>query len=291
MKLPIISLLFAGALALSGVAADAPASYPPHTLPNSQLRALPVNAAGRHYQLHISLPGNYQRDTGKRYPVVYVTDAYWDFAKIEGIRGGLMFDKVVPEFIVVGLGYAGEKLDYEKLRLWELAVAPLGPPGGEPQGGHAADFLQTIEKEIIPMIDREFRTDPEHRVLAGASLGGEFTLYAMYAKPGLFWGYIAATPAVQVGDFWLLKFAEQFAKDGGKLKGRLFASAGEYEWPGHVAGIKRFDALLRAQNNPDLAYQFKIIEGERHAGMQFESYVRGLRHVFAPLAPETGVQQ
>jgi hypothetical protein len=36
----------------------------------------------------------------------------------------------------------------------------------------------------------------------------------------------------------------------------------------------------------DLAYQFRIIEGERHSGMQFESYVRGLRFVFAPLAPE-----
>jgi len=37
-----------------------------------------------------------------------------------------------------------------------------------------------------------------------------------------------------------------------------------------------------------LAYKFRIIDGERHAGMQIESYVRGLRWVFEPLAPETG---
>jgi hypothetical protein len=39
---------------------------------------------------------------------------------------------------------------------------------------------------------------------------------------------------------------------------------------------------------PKLAYEFRIIDGERHAGNQTESYNRGLRFVFAPLAPEQG---
>jgi hypothetical protein len=39
---------------------------------------------------------------------------------------------------------------------------------------------------------------------------------------------------------------------------------------------------------PKLAYEFRIIDGERHAGNQIESYNRGLRFVFAPQAPEQG---
>jgi hypothetical protein len=39
---------------------------------------------------------------------------------------------------------------------------------------------------------------------------------------------------------------------------------------------------------PKLAYEFRIIDGERHAGNQLESYNRGLRFVFAPMAPEQG---
>lgn len=283
MKPPLAILAFA---LLVGVL-PAAENLPPHTIPNSQLRVLPVNAAGRHYQLHIAVPGNYAKDTGKRYPVVYVTDAYWDFEKIDTIRGGLMYDKVVPEFIVVGLGYAGENLDYGNLRRWELSPVQFGEGGAE-ASGHAADFLTTIEKEIIPLIEREYRVDSSYRVLAGASLGGLFTLYSLYTKPDLFQAYIAATPAVTLGNDWLFDYEQAFAKSGRALKPRLFVSVGENERPQQVAGNKRFNDRIVSRQQGGLAYEFRIIEGERHAGMQLESYVRGLRFAFAPLAPESG---
>ena len=271
-------------LPVAAVTSAAP-TYPPHIVPNSELRVLPRNAAGRHYQLSIGLPGSYHKETAKRYPVVYVTDGYWDFQKLEAIRGALVFDKVVPEFIIVGLGYAGENLDYGKLRAWELSPVPFGDAA---ESGHAADFLQTIEKEIIPFVEREYRADPSQRVLAGASLGGLFTLYSMYAKPELFNAYIAVTPAVVLDNDWLLGHEEAFVKSGRPLNARLFVSMGENEGAGFLAGILRYNSRVTSRHHTGLAYNFRIIDGERHAGMQLESYTRGLRFVFAPLAPEHG---
>ncbi len=265
--------------------AETAAAYPPHTIPGSELRVLPANAAGRHYQLSVGLPASYATETGRRYPVVYVTDGYWDFEKLDAIRGTLVFDKVTPEFIIVGLGYAGENLDYSRLRNWELSPVPFG---GGPDTGHAADFLATIETEIIPFVEREYRADPAHRVLAGASLGGLFTLYAMYTRPALFSAWVAVTPAVAVSDGWLLGYEEKFAQAGGELKGRLFVSMGENENPAYLSAILRYNSRLASRRYPHLAYQFRIIDGERHAGMQMESYTRGLRFAFAPLAPEQG---
>lgn len=262
-------------------------AYPPHTIPNSQLRVLPANAAGRHYQLHVGLPASYSTDAARRYPVVYVTDAYWDFQKMDAIRGGLVYDKVAPEFIIVGLGYAGENLNYGQLRSWELSPAPFGG-GGAGASGHAADFLRTIETDVIPLIEREYRADPSFRVLAGASLGGLFTLYSMYARPGLFHAYVAATPAVTVGGDWLFGFEDDFAKANTSLQARLFVSGGGNESPAFLSGILRFNQRIASRKFPGLVYEFRIIDGERHAGMQLESYNRGLRFVFAPLAPETG---
>ncbi len=288
MKPSFVSLVF-GAILLAGtVQAEIVATaLPAHTIPNSQLRALPRNAAGRQYLLHVSVPASYAKETGRRYPVVYVTDGYWDFVKMDAIRGALVYDKYVPEFIVVGLGYVGENLDYGDLRRWELSPVPFGG-GGPAASGHAADFLKTIETEIIPLIEREYRVDSSHRVLAGASLGGLFTLHAMYTKPDLFSGYIAATPAVVLGDDWLFGYEEAFAKSGRALKTRLFVSGGGNESPGYLGGIKRFNERILARKSPELAYEFRLIDGERHAGMQFDSYVRGLIFVFAPLAPESG---
>ena len=65
-----------------------------------------LGAAGRHYALFVGLPANYSSEPNKRYPVVYVTDGYWDFQKITAIHGALVYDKYAPEFITVGMGYA-----------------------------------------------------------------------------------------------------------------------------------------------------------------------------------------
>ncbi|HYC70438.1 MAG TPA: alpha/beta hydrolase-fold protein [Opitutaceae bacterium] len=284
----LASLLAAGSALLTAFAqAPADRAFPPHTIGNSELRVLPRTAAGRSYQLHIGLPASYQSQPERKYPAVYVTDAYWDFQKLDAIRGCLVYDRVVPEFIIVGLGYAGENLNYGDLRRWELSPVRFGD-GGPDASGHAGDFLRTIETEIIPFIEREYRADPRHRILSGASLGGLFTLFSMYSKPELFQAYVAVTPAVVVGNDWLLGYEESAVKSGRIPSGRLFVSGGENESPGFLGGILRYNERVVSRRHPDLAYQFRVIEGERHAGMQLESYVRGLRFVFAPQAPETG---
>lgn len=285
----LLPVVFAVACAVSTVASaveNSGAPFPPHTIPDSQLRVLSTNAAGRTYQLHVGLPADYAKETGKRYPVVYVTDAYWDFVRIETIQGTLVYDRVAPAYITVGLGYAGENLDYGDIRRWDLTPVPFEDNGE--RSGHAADFLRAIEHEIIPFIEREYRVDSSYRVLAGASLGGLFTLYSMYTRPELFQAYVAATPAVGVGDDWIFGYEETFAKSGKPLKARLYMTAGGNEWPAHVRGIQRFNERLAKRAYDGFVYQFRLIDDERHAAMQLESYTRGLRFAFVPRAPETG---
>jgi predicted alpha/beta superfamily hydrolase len=261
-------------------------SQPGYTIPGSQVRVLPATAKGRRYQLYIGLPESYGKDPARRYPVVYVTDGYWDFPKITNMEGGLAYDRVVPEFITVGLGYAGPNSDYGDLRRWELSPAPFGDNGE--MSGHAADFLETLKTVIIPLVDAEYRTDTSYRVLAGASLGGLFTLYTLLSSPDLFQAYIAATPAVGVGDDWLFQYEDRFARSGAKLKGRLYMTVGGNESPAYVNDIIRFNQRLAARRYAGLNYDFHIVEGERHGGTPFESYTRGLRFALLPLAPETG---
>jgi predicted alpha/beta superfamily hydrolase len=267
------------------MSAEKPA-LPGYVIPRSEVRTLPVNAAGRHYALFIGLPVSYANEPKKRYPVVYVTDGYWDFQKVTAIHGPLVYDKYAPEFITVGMGYAGENPNFGDLRRWELSPVPFGTPLDA--SGHAKDFLETIERVFIPLIDKEYRTDPKMRVLGGASLGGLFTLYSMFTKPDLFNGYVAVTPAVLVGDEWLLKYEEEFAKSGKSLNSRLYMTVGGNEATSFVAPILRMNQRFAPGRYPKLAYDFRIIDGERHAGNQIESYNRGLRFVFAPLAPEQG---
>ena len=249
---------------------------------------LPRAGNGRAYQLYVGLPDSYEEEPERRYPVLYLCDGYWDFNLVKGLYGNLVLDKAIPELIVVGLGYPGERPDYGHLRRWDLTPIPAKYEGASYDGpsGHAQEFLSVLEHEIIPLVEHEYRGDPSYRALAGSSLGGLFTLYAMFARPGLFTAYIAPSPAAQWADDWLLGFEEEFHRSGQPLGARLFMTYAEKEPAMILDGVKRFDAHLRERAYPGFAYAFRMVEGEGHSGTKAESYNRGIRFAFSPRAPQ-----
>ena len=286
----LILTLLPSLLSLAAAAAEpSAAAFPPFALAQTEIRPLPPAADGRHYELEVHLPASYARDPGRRYPVLYVTDGYWDFPTVVVSYDNLTYDRAVPEFIIVGIGYAGGRLDYNDLRRWELTPVPLTTPGGP--SGHAADFLRSLQDQIIPFVEHEYRADPTRRALAGSSLGGLFSLYVMYTEPDLFQGYIAASPAVREAAPWMAEHAAAYARSGRPLRARLFFTAAENEWPDFRAATERFRDQLAGYRYPGFVPQFRLIDGMRHAGEKAESYARGMAFVFAPEAPESGPMQ
>jgi predicted alpha/beta superfamily hydrolase len=262
-------------------AAEANPTFPPHVLKNTQIRPLPRSANGRDYQLFVALPPDYGT-SGKRYPVLYICDGYWDFTLINGFYGNLRYDQVVPDFIVVGFGYqhVTTNAEFDELRRYDYTpTADPKDPRAE-HSGHAADFLAVVEHEFIPFVESEYRVDSTWRVLSGNSLGGLFSLYAMLARPGLFQGHVAASPACPSS---LFELENKFAASGAKLSAYLFMSGAEKEWPDFLANIKRFNARLQSRHYPGFHYQWRLIEGEGHTGTKAESYNRGLRFTFGPV--------
>ena len=56
--------------------------------------------------------------------------------------------------------------------------------------------------------------------------------------------------------------------------------------PDLIGAILRFNAQLAKRPYSGLTYQWRLIDGERHAGTKAESYNRGVRFAFAPRAPK-----
>ena len=260
----------------------------PEIIDHSEAHVLPRAANGRDYRITVGVPDSYATDPERRYPVLYVTDGYWDYKLLKSIIGGLVYDKAIPEVILVGIGYPGEAPDYGRLRRWDLT--PVSDSRADDanlgESGHAAEFLDVLERQIIPYVEGRYRADPSYRVLGGSSLGGLFALYVMFTKPALFAAYIAPSPATPYARGWLFGYEEAFAKSGKPLAARLYMTAAAQEEPWVVAVIKKLDAQLRARAYPGLTYEFRVIEGERHSGTKPESFNRGVRFAFAPRAPD-----
>lgn len=274
-------------LAIASSFAAPPAAFPKHTLGNSQIRDLVRDANGREFRILVGLPYSYESSPTKRYPVLYLCDGYWDFTLVNGLYGNVLYDKAVPEFIIVGLSYTGDNPKYDSLRRYDYT--PVPDPGTDPKAknsGHAKEFLAALRNQIIPFVQKEYRADTTWRGIGGSSLGGLFALYTAFEAPGLFQGTIAPSPAVGWANGWAFKREAEFVRSGKPLATRLFLSTASEEWPDFTKVIRDFNDTLDAHKIPGLAKKWRIVEGERHAGTKAESYNRGVRYIFAPLAPE-----
>ena len=264
-------------------AASAPA-YPPHVVPNTELRVLPRTRPDRLYQLQIALPADFKKHPEMKYPVVFVADGYWAFTTVAAICANLTYGKNVPPMLVVGLGYAGDNPDYDKLRGTDLL--PVTSHGSyETDGAGAKEFLAMIETSAIPLLEKDYRADPAHRYLMGCSAGGAFALYAMLTRPELFQGYVADSPWVDA--VWNVE--RQAADEHRITTARVFISSAENEWTYYRQQIGVFTRRLEADGLVKGGLESHRVPNVRHAAGQPESYTQGLLFVTEPIAPERGI--
>jgi len=134
----------------------------------------------------IYTPPGYDNDLNKRYPVLYLqhgggeNETGWS---AQG-RAGLIMDNLIAEgkakpFIIV--------MDNGNWRPRSGGAQRVEGQPWPPQGW-ADDFMHTLTKEIIPMIDANYRTiaDQKNRAMAGLSMGGMQTRVITLANPDVF---------------------------------------------------------------------------------------------------------
>jgi len=255
----------------------------PFVLQNTEVVALPHSANGRDYTLLVGLPSSYASSPARTYPVVYACDGYWDFHLLVWETGNLVVDGAIPECIVVGISYTGTSPDYSSLRQWDLT--PGYDPSVGTNSGHAQEFLSVIANEFIPYVESHYRVDTTFRALGGSSYGGLFTVYALFARPGLFQAYIAPSPSLWYRNRFLFATESDYARTHTSMTARLYLTfAGDD--PSSIRDSTRdFAAQIRHTGYSNFAVAVREIEGERHSGTKADAYNRGLRFAFAPLAP------
>ena len=134
----------------------------------------------------IHLPDNYE-SSNTSYPVIYQFDGNKKQIRKTVSAINKLSRKVGrnPEMIVVAIESIKRDKDF-----WPTHTRYY--PDSQPLGSQ--DFLKFIEKELIPYIESNYRTN-ENRIICGQSLSAVFTLYTFLSKPYLFNSYIACSGA------------------------------------------------------------------------------------------------
>ncbi len=173
------------------VPADPPAPYEEREVPRGTVRYHRHHSTtfGDYRGFCVYTPPGYDANQKIRYPVLYLLHGYTDTeetwrttGRANVILDNLIADgKAVPMIVVMPNGYAVPKQgDGEgQWPEWFGRVVPR--------------FDSYLVRELIPLIDREYRTkkDGADRAIAGLSMGGGQTLYCGLGNLGTF-GYLGA---------------------------------------------------------------------------------------------------
>lgn len=157
---------------------------------------------GEKRTINVYLPNNYQVDSLKQYPVIYLLDgsADEDFIHISGLVqfGSFSWINMIPETIVVGIANIDRKHDFSYPTKNERDKKDFPTTGG------SADFIDFIEKELQGLVNDRYRTN-SIKTIIGQSLGGLLATEILAKQPDLFDNYIIISPSLWWDDESLLK--------------------------------------------------------------------------------------
>ncbi len=247
------------------------ASNPPSTYAQEILRiVIPSKVLNEERSVVVRVPAGY-RDPTAKFPVLYMLDGHEPaLTMMAGILGHQAFAGRSPEMILVGIQNTNRTRD-----LTPTKTDRAGSGGGD-------KFLEFLSTEVIPMIEKSYRTHP-YRVFAGHSLGGLTVFHAATSKPDLFNAYIAASPVLHWDKGFVVKRTEEFLKTNSKQKKPLFVALGAE--PDYVQGFNSMKDLLKKSGSGAFDYEMHVWNDEDHGSIVLRAYLFGLRKVYSGWPP------
>ncbi len=223
---------------------DEPDSLGPFCLKNIDAWSIHSTTIGEEYTLYVLRTAAY--DTSNiELPVLYMTDGDWNMTVAMNCFSMLRQDYNTREPLIVGIGYGKGK---------NQRFRDLNPESGGPA------FLAFIEKEVIPFIDKKYRTNNE-KAIYGYSMGGMFTTYILFNRPDLFDMVFIGAPGNNGSQ--LMPTAKQYFNDHKDLKSKVFIGVGSYEKE-VVRNINLFTNYLLSFKCPGLIIRKDFTPGASH---------------------------
>jgi predicted alpha/beta superfamily hydrolase len=238
---------------------------------------------GRRVQIHseilkqsrsltVSKPNSYGSGTD-RYPVLYLLDGETNFEYTAPIVRFLAGNQRIPEMIVVAINCGGNRTH----DLTPPSQAEVDNRFSSGNGGADA-FLAFIGDELVPYVERNYRTRP-YRILVGHSFGGLFAIHALLTKPKLFNAYIAIDPAVSWNGGAEIIRAQQFFSEARNLQPDVYITAAN-AFGAATPAIQGLVAALGKSAARGFRWKFEWMKDESHLSIPLPGIYSGLSAIF-----------
>ncbi len=233
---------------------------------------IPALSGEKERTYYIYLPRGYGEQKGVRYPVIYMFDGHNLFTDKEATFGkcwGLeeYLDKTGTQVIIAAVECNNEG---------DMRLSEYSPVSFDFHGRHIVGrgkkYMDWLVGEFKRFVDGNYSTlpDRDNTYIAGSSMGGLMTVYALAKYGNYFCGGAALSPSLWVGGGEL----PAFIKNGKFHKGCvLFTDYGTKEFGNHSAQRQRFSKAFEVLSEKGVAVTARIVAGGAHNEASWEKEI------------------
>lgn len=230
--------------------------------------------------LNVYLPEGYKKNDTTTYQVVYLLDGGMDedFIHVTGLYQFNSFpwiNRVAPS-IIVGIVNTDRKRDMT------FPTTDTADKRRYPTAGHSDRFINFLEKELKPFIQKQFKTSATS-TLIGESLGGLLATEILLKRPNLFTKYIIVSPSLWWDNGSLLQYSTKTLQETSLPSTTVYIGVGkEGQTPGNTPRIMEADANYLAEqikhvHNKMITVHFDYLPKENHATIMHQAVFNALQ--------------
>lgn len=222
-------------------------------------------------EISIGLPVSYDKNPTKKYPLLILLDGEYLFDPFNGaLSYGTYWDDL-PETIIVGINQNKNNQREED--------SNFDQENGLPSKKGAA-FFEFIGAELIPYIEKKYRTAP-FRIIAGHDTTAGFLNFFLYKENPLFNAYISLSPELAPD------MENRIPNNLSAIKQPLFyyQSSASGDIKQLREPIKRLDENIKKVNNPLLDYKYDEFNNASHYSLVLYSIPSALYQIFDSYKP------
>jgi predicted alpha/beta superfamily hydrolase len=246
---------------------------------------------GEQRSFSVYLPPSYNENPNKVYPVIYLLDGDQTHLKaVAGLVETLSTDRLeqqIQQAIIVAIPNSKNAIRERDFTPTNVDRTFNGKLLERFENiGNALNYSAFFEKELIPLINKNYRTSTK-RVLIGESFGGLFASYVLLTNHALFTDYLIIDATYLWDNNYLNRYFNDNQFINKQLNGNVyFTFANNVEAFGEI-GKKNyqwglaFAKKLKAHPSDNLVINQRYFEDETHGTVAALSWYYGIKELLS----------
>lgn len=219
----------------------------------------------------VSLPNSYNKEKGKKYPLLFLLDGEYLFDAFDGALAYGNYWDDIPEVIIVGLNQ-NQKNERE-------ADCTMNEEGLPTETGAA--FFEFVAGEFMPALEKAYRISPLHIIAGHDTTAGYMNLF-LYKENPIFNAYISFS--AEFGEQMMERVPVMLQTSKKPVFYYHCSADGDLKF--NLKGIQTLDHNIKSIQNPNLHYQYDEFKAS-HYSVVLYAIPHGLYHIFSGYQPIT----